>query len=896
IIKALGVENSGEFGWAVHLANGADFNTFTNCHFTANITSTSTNYAGFVASNSPTGASIAGVAANNLTIDNCTITGGYYGIIIQGPTIFSGDDPAVNNVITNNVVKDFRFYGIYARGQNNSVISGNELSRPDREEVTTSYAIYLTQNMTGTEVTKNRISEFAGNVQASSTAVGIYTTGIDATLGEELLIANNLIHGFQGMNGIQRGMAMFTTNNTRVYHNTILLDDVDHTGSSLIQGIYHSGNGLTIDIRNNIVSVLSNSTGAKHCLYFTQTAANIPDLISDHNVLYMGATVGTNNLVRWAGDDFATLADWQLAAEGAYDQNSVEDDPLFINPLAGDLTPSSGIANDMGADLLAFVPDDFFGVARTTTPDPGAIEFDPPDCPQPGALAATEITATSAHLGWTSGGDETLWNLEWGLESFEQGTGTLIEGVTVNPYPLEGLQPLTSYAFYVQADCGSKDLSPWVGPLVFTTLPSCPAPTDLAATDITANSAMLEWMAGGEETMWNVLWGEAGFDPGTEGTLVEGLLVDSYELVGLTQNTAYDFYVQANCGDELSTWAGPVTFTTLCDAFELPFAENFDGTSVDCWMLESNWIIGTSYTPPSSLSGPPNAYFNWSPSQNDYSFSLTSPLLDATSFANVKMDYILFLNSYSSATIEYLSVEYKTMDAAEWTLLEQFSNDELGSGNEEFIRADQPLAGVDGNMFQVRFRAHGANSYNLNGWGLDDILITGEEVASYTVDFIVQDEDLLPIATAVVTLGDITNAPGDYVFENVESGIYAWTVTAEGYMPADGSVEVVDEDVTVTVTLTEDIPGALSGNYTIDSTLPTGGINFNNFTDFADAANEFGLAGPVVVDVVAGTGPYNEQVMLNELAGSSEVNILTINGNGETLEFLSTESTARYTF
>jgi hypothetical protein len=896
LIKALGVETSGEFGWAVHLANGADFNTFTNCQFVANITSTSTNYAGFVASNNPTGAAISGVAANNLTIDNCTAIGGYYGIIIQGPTIFSGDDPAVNNTITNNVVKDFRFYGIYVRGQNHAIISGNQLSRPDREEVTTTYAIYLTQDMTGTEVTKNHISEFAGNVQASSTAVGIYTTGIDAAMGEELLIANNIIYGFQGMNSIQRGMAMFTTNNTRVYHNTILLDDVDHTGSSLIQGIYHSGNGLTIDIRNNIISVLSNSTGNKHCLFFTQTAANIPDLVSDHNVFYMGATAGTNNLVRWAGDDFATLADWQLAAEGAYDQNSAEVDPLFINPIGGDLTPSSGIINDMGTDLLAFVPDDFFGIARTTTPDPGAIEFDPPDCPQPAALTATEITATSALLGWTPGGDETKWNIEWGLEGFEQGTGTFIEGVMVNPYLLEGLDPLTSYAFYVQSDCSTKDLSPWVGPLVFTTLPSCPAPTDLAANDITANSALLEWVAGGEESMWNVLWGEAGFDPLTQGTLVEGLMVESYELAGLTQNTAYDFYVQANCGDELSTWAGPATFTTLCDAFALPFVENFDGSSVDCWMLEGNWGIGESYTPPSSLSGAPNAFFNWSPSQTDYSFSLTSPLLDATFMTDVTMDYILFLNSYSSSTVESMAVEYKTLDAAEWMLLEQFSNDELGSGNEEFIRVDQPLAGVDGSMFQVRFRAHGANSFNLNGWGLDDILITGEEAVTYTVTFIVQDEDLLPIADAVVTLGDVTNDPGDYTFEYITPGMYAWTVTAFGYLPAEGMLEVIDQDVTVAVSMIIDVPGALSGNYTINSTMPTGGTNFNSFTDFADVANEFGLAGTVVVGVVAGTGPYNEQVMLNELAGSSEVNTLTINGNGETLEFLSTDSNARHTF
>jgi hypothetical protein len=112
IIKALGELTTApaEFGFAVQLMNNADFNTFTNCHFIATTNSTSLNFSAFVTSNSATSANTAGLAASYLTVQNCTIIGGYYGMVINGPTAapFSAD-----NVITNNEIKDFYLYGLY---------------------------------------------------------------------------------------------------------------------------------------------------------------------------------------------------------------------------------------------------------------------------------------------------------------------------------------------------------------------------------------------------------------------------------------------------------------------------------------------------------------------------------------------------------------------------------------------------------------------------------------------------------------------------------------------------------------------------------------------------------------------------------------------------------------
>ena len=74
--------------------------------------------------------------------------------------------------------------------------------------------------------------------------------------------------------------------------------------------------------------------------------------------------------------------------------------------------------------------------------------------------------------------------------------------------------------------------------------PSCPDPTGLVASNVTATGVDISWTAGGTETAWNVDFGPTGFTPGT-GT---NITTNPYSLTGLTGNTAYDIYVQADCG------------------------------------------------------------------------------------------------------------------------------------------------------------------------------------------------------------------------------------------------------------------------------------------------------------------------------------------------------------
>jgi len=98
-------------------------------------------------------------------------------------------------------------------------------------------------------------------------------------------------------------------------------------------------------------------------------------------------------------------------------------------------------------------------------------------CPQPVNLGVNNITQTSADLFWNEIGTATQWNIEYGATGYTQGSGTMINLTTNNPYSLGGLTPTTTYDFYVQSYCGVGDTSVWSGPFTFTT--SClsiPAP------------------------------------------------------------------------------------------------------------------------------------------------------------------------------------------------------------------------------------------------------------------------------------------------------------------------------------------------------------------------------------------------------------------------------------
>ncbi|MDP5002165.1 MAG: fibronectin type III domain-containing protein, partial [Flavobacterium sp.] len=126
----------------------------------------------------------------------------------------------------------------------------------------------------------------------------------------------------------------------------------------------------------------------------------------------------------------------------------------------------------------------------------------------------------------------------------------------VSPYGQVRMTTMTNGSRYVRAD-GTTSCNVVTGTtngnrpnIQFNYLdgtpPACLAPNALTATNLTSASAQLGWTENGTATLWNIEYGVSGFTPGA-GTTLSGV-TNSYLLNGLTSNTIYQYYVQADCG------------------------------------------------------------------------------------------------------------------------------------------------------------------------------------------------------------------------------------------------------------------------------------------------------------------------------------------------------------
>ncbi|GEM_PF-3564800 len=222
--------------------------------------------------------------------------------------------------------------------------------------------------------------------------------------------------------------------------------------------------------------------------------------------------------------------------------------------ITGDFSPASSGTFYIG--ILGYIS----GVPYYISMDDISI-IEGPTCIDPSTLTATNITATTADLSWTENGTATSWEIEIGAQGFSP-TGTPTHIGVWKPYPMSGLNPETSYSYYLRADCGSGDYSNWVGPYDFTTTVSCPQPNSLGASNITTNSADLNWTENGCATVWQIEMGLDGFIP-TGIPTQSGISNNPYTYSSLVPGTAYDYYLRSYCGigDE-SSWVGPYSFTT----------------------------------------------------------------------------------------------------------------------------------------------------------------------------------------------------------------------------------------------------------------------------------------------------------------------------------------------
>ncbi len=265
--------------------------------------------------------------------------------------------------------------------------------------------------------------------------------------------------------------------------------------------------------------------------------------------------------------------------------------------------------------------------------------------------------------------------------------------------------------------------------------PSCLQPTDLVVASVTTNTADISWTAGDTETDWNISWGTPGYTPGVEdeGTANQST-TPAYQITGLSASTPYEFYVQADCGGDTSSWTGPMGFSTLCAAETTPWSDDVEGQTGTgkniavngCWTASPTtgfaWNVSDSNTV-SGSTGPDAAHsgskFFFTESSNGSTASvaeLYSPLIDVSSLTTPALSF--YYHMYGASTGD---LNVYVHDGATWNLVVSLSGQQQTAGSDPWIESIVTLSGYTGNI-QVKFEVTRGSSYT-GDIAIDDISV-----------------------------------------------------------------------------------------------------------------------------------------------------------------------------
>jgi len=171
----------------------------------------------------------------------------------------------------------------------------------------------------------------------------------------------------------------------------------------------------------------------------------------------------------------------------------------------------------------------------------------------PTNLTSTIITTTSATLNWSASSGATSYNVQFRVSG---GTWTTYS-TTSTTYNLSSLTASTTYQWQVSA-VNSYGSSAYTASQSFNTLDPIPGtPTGLAASNISTNTATINWNASSGATSYDLQIRQGGGAWTSYNTTAL-----SYNLTGLSASTTYEAQVRANNASGSSSYSASITFTT----------------------------------------------------------------------------------------------------------------------------------------------------------------------------------------------------------------------------------------------------------------------------------------------------------------------------------------------
>ena len=267
----------------------------------------------------------------------------------------------------------------------------------------------------------------------------------------------------------------------------------------------------------------------------------------------------------------------------------------------------------------------------------------------------------------------------------------------------------------------------YIDDFVYENIPTCPVPTAFSTSNITANSIDLSWTAGTSSSNdFEVSYG-AGITSAAPGTKQIVNASTSTTVSNLSSATNYCFFVREICGPaDTSRWVGPICATTACTSFNIPYSENFDGTTWipdnsgfsasasdigACWSRDPDngtdysWRVrgtstGSSSTGPNSdATGRNFVYTEASNGSSGDTAALISPLINLSSASNPIMVYGYY---FYGSQIDRMLIEVN--DGTGWTLESTRIGETQTSGTAPWAYDTIDLSAYTNSTVRVRFR------------------------------------------------------------------------------------------------------------------------------------------------------------------------------------------------
>ncbi len=293
----------------------------------------------------------------------------------------------------------------------------------------------------------------------------------------------------------------------------------------------------------------------------------VPNCWKEATGALTGSTVVTGTTSAWAAEaGFANTGTNPAVRINLY---STKSDWLISNPI--DLGATGGFLLKYNMAVTSYL-----GTAVQTTLGSHKVDI---------------VVSTDAGATWSSAN----------IVKTYTGVGTYSNTGQIETIDISSYTGIIRIGFLATTTLTTPDIDFHVDNLSIELPPACSSPTALMSTLITSTGADLSWAApslGGTPVgyNWEVRTSGAG-GSGVTGLVTSGTVsTTSANVTALLAQTTYSFYVQTDCGaGSSSTWAGPFTFTTPCNAIgTFPWSEGFEGITTvgttefpPCWLKQN---------------------------------------------------------------------------------------------------------------------------------------------------------------------------------------------------------------------------------------------------------------------------------------------------------------------